>query len=242
MGQKSLLRKVLAKMKNEYNSIENKLLEKSVIDTEQIDLTIYKNGFTETLMQKLVENEIKNDEKTLNSSEAECPPQEKPKVNKSTDNMIKVKLSQNKNKIKVNNRLSRNNSNNLKLNVCKICEDTKSVRNQMGVKVCGACKKFFDKFNKKTVPECVLDGNCIIKTETRNHCKFCRFQKCVKVGMTANKSLESKREKTPNKRPLESKTNKNSSVMKDNQPKDNDDMNDENFGNIFDKFEEKSNF
>lgn len=49
---------------------------------------------------------------------------------------------------------------------------------------CEGCKGFF----KRTVQKgskyvCLADKNCPVDKRRRNRCQFCRFQKCITVGM-----------------------------------------------------------
>nr|pir hypothetical protein ZK6.4 - Caenorhabditis elegans [Caenorhabditis elegans] len=51
---------------------------------------------------------------------------------------------------------------------------------------CNACKIFFRRLITRTTPvkKCYLGENCFTKTPITQKCVFCRFQKCIQVGMT----------------------------------------------------------
>ena len=49
-------------------------------------------------------------------------------------------------------------------------------------------KGFFRRSIKERAPEryrCMEKGNCEISAATRNMCRYCRFQRCIKTGMSA---------------------------------------------------------
>ncbi|RWS24913.1 nuclear receptor subfamily 4 group A member 2-like protein [Leptotrombidium deliense] len=67
--------------------------------------------------------------------------------------------------------------------LCAVCGDNAACQHY-GVRTCEGCKGFF----KRTVQKCakyVCLGNkdCPVDKRRRNRCQFCRFQKCLAVGM-----------------------------------------------------------
>lgn len=66
---------------------------------------------------------------------------------------------------------------------CEVCGD-RSSGFHYGVHACEGCKGFFRRTvrMKLTYKEC--DSNCIVDVRNRNKCQFCRFNKCVKLGMS----------------------------------------------------------
>ncbi|XP_043213532.1 hormone receptor 4-like isoform X2 [Amphibalanus amphitrite] len=67
--------------------------------------------------------------------------------------------------------------------ICMICDD-KATGLHYGIITCEGCKGFFKRtVQNKRVYTCVADGNCEITKAQRNRCQFCRFQKCLKMGM-----------------------------------------------------------
>ncbi|CAB3365101.1 Hypothetical predicted protein [Cloeon dipterum] len=67
--------------------------------------------------------------------------------------------------------------------LCAVCGDTAACQHY-GVRTCEGCKGFF----KRTVQKgskyvCLADKNCPVDKRRRNRCQFCRFQKCLIVGM-----------------------------------------------------------
>lgn len=67
--------------------------------------------------------------------------------------------------------------------LCAVCGDNAACQHY-GVRTCEGCKGFF----KRTVQKgskyvCLADRNCPVDKRRRNRCQFCRFQKCLTVGM-----------------------------------------------------------
>jgi hypothetical protein len=49
-------------------------------------------------------------------------------------------------------------------------------------------KGFFRRSIKERAPErykCMDHGNCEVSVATRNMCRYCRFQRCLQAGMSA---------------------------------------------------------
>lgn len=68
---------------------------------------------------------------------------------------------------------------------CPICSDVVSGYHY-GTHSCESCKGFFkrtiqNKRNERLA--CALAGNCVISLQNRKHCAYCRFKKCLDVGM-----------------------------------------------------------
>ncbi|CAF0776371.1 unnamed protein product [Brachionus calyciflorus] len=73
---------------------------------------------------------------------------------------------------------------------CYVCKSPSSGIH-FGAITCEGCKGFFRRSVKERAPEryrCLENGNCEISASTRNMCRFCRFQKCISVGMSAKNS------------------------------------------------------
>ncbi|XP_060083347.1 uncharacterized protein LOC132562615 [Ylistrum balloti] len=67
--------------------------------------------------------------------------------------------------------------------VCAICND-RATGLHYGIITCEGCKGFFKRtVQNKRVYVCVGNGNCEINKLQRNRCQFCRFQKCLRMGM-----------------------------------------------------------
>lgn len=67
--------------------------------------------------------------------------------------------------------------------LCAVCGDTAACQHY-GVRTCEGCKGFF----KRTVQKgskyvCLAEKACPVDKRRRNRCQFCRFQKCLMVGM-----------------------------------------------------------
>lgn len=69
--------------------------------------------------------------------------------------------------------------------LCQICEDI-AVGYHCGAFICEACKKFYLRCMKSGLQSsftCAKSKTCEINKDTRSHCQYCRFQKCIQVGM-----------------------------------------------------------
>ncbi|GAU93262.1 hypothetical protein RvY_05228 [Ramazzottius varieornatus] len=87
--------------------------------------------------------------------------------------------------------------------VCAVCGDHAACQHY-GVRTCEGCKGFF----KRTVQKgskyvCLGNKDCIVDKKRRNRCQFCRFQKCLNVGMVKEvvrtDSLKGRRGRLPSK-------------------------------------------
>ncbi|XP_071447204.1 nuclear receptor subfamily 4 group A member 2-like [Hetaerina americana] len=87
--------------------------------------------------------------------------------------------------------------------LCAVCGDTAACQHY-GVRTCEGCKGFF----KRTVQKgskyaCLADRACPVDKRRRNRCQFCRFQKCLSVGMVKEvvrtDSLKGRRGRLPSK-------------------------------------------
>lgn len=73
--------------------------------------------------------------------------------------------------------------------LCPVCGDKVSGYHY-GLLTCESCKGFFKRtVQNKKVYTCVAERSCHIDKTQRKRCPFCRFQKCLNVGM----KLEGKR-------------------------------------------------
>lgn len=75
--------------------------------------------------------------------------------------------------------------------LCAVCGDTAACQHY-GVRTCEGCKGFF----KRTVQKgskyvCLAEKACPVDKRRRNRCQFCRFQKCLMVGMVKEVSRSS---------------------------------------------------
>ncbi|CAH2985643.1 unnamed protein product [Chilo suppressalis] len=67
---------------------------------------------------------------------------------------------------------------------CKVCGD-KASGYHYGVTSCEGCKGFFRRSIQKQIEyRCLRDGKCVVIRLNRNRCQFCRFKKCLTVGMS----------------------------------------------------------
>lgn len=67
--------------------------------------------------------------------------------------------------------------------LCAICGDRASGKHY-GVYSCEGCKGFFKRTVRKDLSyACREEKNCLVDKRQRNRCQFCRYQKCLKMGM-----------------------------------------------------------
>lgn len=71
---------------------------------------------------------------------------------------------------------------------CKVCGD-ETCNWYYGAMVCEACKKFFIRSKKEQKRKyiCVANKQCNISKSTRANCQYCRFKKCLQVGLDLTK-------------------------------------------------------
>jgi len=87
--------------------------------------------------------------------------------------------------------------------LCAVCGDNAACQHY-GVRTCEGCKGFF----KRTVQKdhkyvCLSDKKCVVDKKHRNRCQYCRYQKCLAVGMAKEvvrtDSLKGRRGRLPSK-------------------------------------------
>ncbi|KJH51404.1 zinc finger, C4 type [Dictyocaulus viviparus] len=66
---------------------------------------------------------------------------------------------------------------------CRVCGDG-NAKTHYGVVTCFGCKGFFRRTLKRPSEyQCRHNGTCIVDRHERNSCRYCRFKKCIEVGM-----------------------------------------------------------
>ncbi|XP_057243871.1 nuclear receptor subfamily 4 group A member 2, partial [Malurus melanocephalus] len=66
---------------------------------------------------------------------------------------------------------------------CAVCGDNAACQHY-GVRTCEGCKGFFKRTVQKNAKYvCLANKNCPVDKRRRNRCQYCRFQKCLAVGM-----------------------------------------------------------
>ncbi|KAI1718577.1 zinc finger, c4 type (two domains) domain-containing protein [Ditylenchus destructor] len=69
------------------------------------------------------------------------------------------------------------------LDTCRVCGDGPA-RHHYGVPTCFGCKGFFRRTLKRTKEyTCRYNGSCVVDRYERNSCRYCRFKRCLEVGM-----------------------------------------------------------
>ncbi|XP_061788360.1 nuclear receptor subfamily 4 group A member 2-like [Nerophis lumbriciformis] len=67
--------------------------------------------------------------------------------------------------------------------LCAVCGDNAACQHY-GVRTCEGCKGFFKRTVQKNAKYvCLAAKNCPVDKRRRNRCQYCRFQKCLTVGM-----------------------------------------------------------
>ena len=87
--------------------------------------------------------------------------------------------------------------------LCAVCGDIAACQHY-GVRTCEGCKGFFKRTVQKNAKYvCLADKNCPVDKRRRNRCQFCRFQKCLTVGMVKEvvrtDNLKGRRGRLPSK-------------------------------------------
>uniref|UniRef100_A0A915B341 Nuclear receptor domain-containing protein n=1 Tax=Parascaris univalens TaxID=6257 RepID=A0A915B341_PARUN len=90
--------------------------------------------------------------------------------------------------------------------LCAVCSD-RAVCQHYGARTCEGCKGFFKRtVQKKAQYVCTGNKNCTIDKRFRSRCQYCRFQKCIAVGMVKEVvrygSLSGRRGRLPSKTKL----------------------------------------
>nr|ADT64884.1 retinoid X receptor [Gryllus firmus] len=79
--------------------------------------------------------------------------------------------------------------------LCSICGDRASGKHY-GVYSCEGCKGFFKRTVRKELSyACREEKNCIIDKRQRNRCQYCRYQKCLTMGMK-REAVQEERQRT----------------------------------------------
>uniref|UniRef100_A0A3Q3A637 Nuclear receptor subfamily 4 group A member 2 n=1 Tax=Kryptolebias marmoratus TaxID=37003 RepID=A0A3Q3A637_KRYMA len=67
--------------------------------------------------------------------------------------------------------------------LCAVCGDNAACQHY-GVRTCEGCKGFFKRTVQKNAKYvCLASKSCPVDKRRRNRCQYCRFQKCLAVGM-----------------------------------------------------------
>ncbi|KAF7227259.1 nuclear receptor subfamily 4 group A member 3 isoform X4 [Nothobranchius furzeri] len=87
--------------------------------------------------------------------------------------------------------------------ICAVCGDNAACQHY-GVRTCEGCKGFFKRTVQKNAKYvCLASKNCPVDKRRRNRCQYCRFQKCLSVGMVKEvvrtDSLKGRRGRLPSK-------------------------------------------
>uniref|UniRef100_A0A672ISW5 Nuclear receptor subfamily 4 group A member 2 n=1 Tax=Salarias fasciatus TaxID=181472 RepID=A0A672ISW5_SALFA len=87
--------------------------------------------------------------------------------------------------------------------LCAVCGDSAACQHY-GVRTCEGCKGFFKRTVQKNAQYvCVSAQSCPVDKRRRNRCQFCRFQKCLSVGMVREvvrtDSLKGRRGRLPSR-------------------------------------------
>jgi len=94
--------------------------------------------------------------------------------------------------------------------LCSICEDRASGKHY-GVYSCEGCKGFFKRTVRKNLTyACREEKACVVDKRQRNRCQYCRYHKCLSMGMKREAVQEERqRNKDKNENEVESTSNSN---------------------------------
>ncbi|XP_013782357.1 nuclear receptor subfamily 4 group A member 1-like [Limulus polyphemus] len=93
---------------------------------------------------------------------------------------------------------------------CAVCGDN-AICHHYGVLTCEGCKGFFKRTVQKGAKySCLNNKDCPVDKRSRNVCRFCRFQKCLTVGMVKevvrSDDLKGRRGRLPSKHKIQQKS------------------------------------
>ncbi|XP_023322617.1 nuclear receptor subfamily 2 group C member 2 isoform X2 [Eurytemora carolleeae] len=97
---------------------------------------------------------------------------------------------------KDDNNQHKKNGNKQLTKVCTVCGGGAASHLHYGAVSCYSCRAFFRRGIGRTYTCINDDSNCEIDCQTRRSCQLCRFNKCLKVGMSVGKIEESPRSRT----------------------------------------------
>ena len=93
-------------------------------------------------------------------------------------------------------RLTVSSMNDNQIAIVSMCQWTKSLIYFVCIFSCDACMHFFKRTILKDLGrtyKCKYDKDCVLDKRQRNRCQFCRYQKCVAVGMKSKGTLVMRR-------------------------------------------------
>lgn len=71
--------------------------------------------------------------------------------------------------------------------ICQVCGDEAGQHNYYGGQSCSGCRAFFRRIVQRDLQAnliCVDNSNeCVVNKSTRRRCQFCRFHRCLAIGM-----------------------------------------------------------
>ena len=79
------------------------------------------------------------------------------------------------------------------LTKCLVCTDLANTHKHFGGSAsCFSCRAFFRRTVRKKQPTKCQEGhqNCVVDIKTRALCAYCRYQKCLSVGMDPQRVMK----------------------------------------------------
>ena len=73
-----------------------------------------------------------------------------------------------------------------KVRPCHVCGEMAGRHSYYGGECCPSCRAFFRRSVQSGYNEsycCVKDGDCEVSLRTRKNCQYCRYKKCLDIGM-----------------------------------------------------------
>ncbi|XP_018900480.1 retinoic acid receptor RXR isoform X2 [Bemisia tabaci] len=99
--------------------------------------------------------------------------------------------------------------------LCSICGDRASGKHY-GVYSCEGCKGFFKRTVRKDLSyACREEKNCLIDKRQRNRCQYCRYKKCLSMGMKREAVQEERQRTKENQNEVESTSSNHSDLAID---------------------------
>uniref|UniRef100_A0ACB8F2I6 Uncharacterized protein n=1 Tax=Sphaerodactylus townsendi TaxID=933632 RepID=A0ACB8F2I6_9SAUR len=101
--------------------------------------------------------------------------------------------------------------------ICAICGDRSSGKHY-GVYSCGGCKNFFKRaIRKDLIYTCRDNKNCLIEKCQRNRCQYCRYQKCLAMGMK-REAVQEERQRSRERGENEAESTSGSTISNEDMP------------------------
>ncbi|CAB00091.3 Nuclear Hormone Receptor family [Caenorhabditis elegans] len=92
---------------------------------------------------------------------------------------------------------------------CQVCQDSASTRHHFGITSCTACASFFRRTTMNQFT-CNLDNNCSVSYKKKWVCRACRYNNCIRAGMSKDYIRRGNVDETKNRKTFRKRTIRNS--------------------------------